>query len=248
MPNSQAKRDSSSYPKAGFATTQWSIVISAGQPSQSREALATLCQSYWYPLYAYLRRKGHQSAEAQDLTQAFFAELLEKNRIQMADQHRGRFRAFLLSSLQNFLRNQWREKQAKKRGGGQLPISLDFHDGEHRYVQEPTDELTPEKIYERRWAMTFLEKSVAKLSSEFEQAGKAELFDNLKPYLGGSSDTVPYREMAEKLGMSEGAIKVAVHRLRRRCRELLLSEIAETVSSPDEVEDELQQLFAALEV
>jgi len=248
MPDQQAERNSSSYPKAGFATTQWSIVLSVGQPSQSREALATLCQLYWYPLYAYVRRKGYQSAEAQDLTQAFFAELLEKERIQMADQQRGRFRAFLLSSLQNFLHNQWREKQAQKRGAGTLPISFDFHDGENRYFQEPSDELTPEKIYERRWAMTFLENSVANLRSEFEKTGKVELFDNLKAYLGGPSDTVPYREMAEKLGISENAVKVAVHRMRRRCRELLLNDIAETVSSPEEVDDELQQLFAALEV
>lgn len=233
---------------ANFATTHWSIVIKAGEhSSKSRQALATLCQAYWYPLYAYVRRKGYQSAEAQDLTQAFFAELLEKERLQMADQQRGRFRSFLLSSLNNFLHNQWREKTAQKRGGGQLPIQLDFQEGESRYGLEPSHDVTAEKIYERRWAMTFLENSVAKLKAEFEDSGKGDLFESLTPWLVGQPTGMTYRELGEQLNMSESAVKVAVHRMRGRCRELLLADIAETVASPDEVDDELQQLFAALE-
>jgi RNA polymerase sigma-70 factor (ECF subfamily) len=232
-----------------FATTRWSLVAAAGQGSseESRAALASLCESYWYPLYAYVRRRGHQPAEAQDLTQGFLTQLIEKGTIGAADRSRGRFRSFLLSSLGNYMAHQWRRDHAQKRGGWSSTISLDLEEGERRYHLEPVDLATPEKIYERRWAMTLLDKSVTALRSEYEQAGKLHLFDALKIYLGGDDSSVPYREIAEQLGSSEGAVKVAVHRLRQKCREALRREIAQTVASPSEIDGELRHLFQAVQ-
>lgn len=231
-----------------FATTRWSVVVRAGQADSpdSRRALATLCETYWYPVYAYIRRQGQQAAEAQDLAQAFFTELLEKQRVKMADQQRGRFRAFLLASVKHYLANQCRAERAQKRGGKIHLLSIDFADAESRYSHEPAHELTPERIFERRWALTLLENALNQLSDEYDHAGKRPVFEQLRDYLGGGSDQLPYREVAERLGLSEGAVKVAVHRLRKRCREILRAEIRETVSEPEEVDDELQNLFSAL--
>jgi RNA polymerase sigma-70 factor (ECF subfamily) len=231
-----------------FATTHWSVVVAAGRPEDpaAQEALATLCTEYWYPLYAYVRRRGFQAAEAQDLTQGFIVHLLEHNAVQAADQARGRFRAFLLSSLHHFLANQWRHDQAEKRGGGRIR-SLDLADGERRYLQEPADLLTPERIYERRWAMTLLQKAVAALRSDYEASGKGDLFETLKAYLGGNAAAVPYRDLAEQLGTSEGALKVAIHRLRQRCRECLRRTIGDTVASPADIDEELRFLFQVVE-
>jgi len=244
----QPYSDNESSQQRRFATTHWSVVIAAGRPDEpaAQEALATLCTEYWYPLYAYVRRRGHQPAEAQDLTQGFIVHLLEHNTVQAADQTRGRFRAFLLSSLHHYLANQWRHDQAEKRGGGRIH-SLNLADGERRYLQEPADLLTPERIYERRWAMTLLQKAIETLRDDYEAAGKGDLFEALKAYLGGSEATVPYRNLAEQLGTTEGAVKVAVHRLRQRCRECLRQTIGATVASPADIDEELQFLFQVVE-
>jgi len=231
-----------------FATTHWSIVLAAGarQSAAGTQALATLCETYWYPLYAYVRRRGLDAHEAQDLTQGFFAHLLDSEAVGVATPDRGRFRSFLLASLQNFLANHWRKENAQKRGGGKSILSLDWTKGEERYVAEPAHDSTAEKIYERRWAMTLLAQVMEALAVEYRANGKAALFDNLKSHLGGSLDGLPYAELAAKIGMSVGSIKVAVHRLRRRCGDLLREKIAETVEMPDDVDRELQELFAAL--
>ena len=231
-----------------FATTQWSLIVAAAcrSSTQSKRALASLCEAYWYPLYAFVRRKGYQTAEAQDLTQAFFTELLEKERLQLADQQRGRFRSFLLASLSHFLANQWRDAHAQKRGGGVQTFSMDFQAGESRYSLEPAHEMTPEKIFQRRWAMLVLESAINRLRSEYEQSDKLPLFMRLKSHLGGESPATTYQEIATQLEMSEGAVKIAAHRLRKRCRELLREEVAQTVSAADEIDEELQDLFVAV--
>jgi RNA polymerase sigma-70 factor (ECF subfamily) len=231
-----------------FATTHWSLVARAGgEATPARhEALAVLCERYWYPLYVYVRRRGQQPAEAQDLTQAFFAELLEKNRLRMADQQRGKFRSFLLSSLNHFLANVRRGTRSLKRGGGTTTLSLDFESGERRFLCEPAHELTAERAFERRWALTLLERALDKLRDEHTAAGKEALFEALKTRLGGDPEAATYGEIATSLEMTEGALKVAAHRMRRRCRELLRDEIAQTVAGPDEVDEELRDLFAAL--
>ena len=232
-----------------FATTRWSLVVAAAPlPSaDSQGALAALCEAYWYPLYAFVRRRGHPAHEAQDLTQAFFAELLEKKRLQLADQDRGKFRSFLLGSLSHFLANRWREAQAQKRGGTIRVLSLDFESAEARYGLEPVDMMTPERVFERRWAMTVLDSALRRLRGEYEQSGKLPLFEQLKTHVGGEVGASRYREIADQLEMSEGAVKVAAHRLRRRCRQLLRDEIAQTVTDKDNVDDELRYLFAAIE-
>jgi len=223
--------------------------MSAGKPQdlpRAREALATLCQAYWYPLYAFLRRQGTSTEDAQDLVQAFFVELMEKGKLGTADPERGKFRSFLLVSLRHFQANQWRREAAQKRGGGVRTVSFDLEAGERRFALEPAHELTAERIFQRQWAMTLLEQTLATLRAEFAAAGKAEQFERLKQYLGGDRDSVPYRELAAELGMSEGALKVAVHRFRGRWREVLREQIAQTVAGPEEVEEELRELFDAV--
>ena len=232
--------------RPAFETTQWSIVVAAGgQPTtDSRTALDTLCRRYWYPLYAYLRRQGRAHEEAEDLTQAFFAALLEKGALKSVDRRRGRFRSFLLASLNHFVANQWRQARAKKRGGGQLPVSLDLadlHTAEHRYARERIHALTPEALFERRWAFTVLEQAFDALRQEYADAGKATVFEQLKECLGGNSDALPYAELATKLAMTEAAVKVAVHRLRRRCRARLRTEIARTVADLSDIDEELRR-------
>jgi RNA polymerase sigma factor (sigma-70 family) len=231
-----------------FATTRWSLVLAAGQRGspQSSDALATLCVNYWYPLYAYVRRLGHDADEAQDFTQAYFARLLEKNDLAAADPGRGRFRAFLLTSLKHFLANEWDRARAEKRGGGRSVLSIDFGTAEERYRAEPSHDLTPEKIFERRWALVLLENVLARLHDESAQAGKADSFDRLKGFLTGEQAAVTYGKLAVELNTSEGAVKVAIHRLRRRYRELLRAEIEETVADSDEIDQEIRDLFSAL--
>lgn len=248
MAASETSRGSVPADARRFVTTRWTMVVKAGHRSSpdSQKALATLCVTYWYPLYAYIRRVGNSPHDAQDLTQDFFAQLLVKDSLRAADRERGKFRSFLLASLNHFLSKERRKAHAQKRGGGQVPLSLDFEYGEERYRLEPAHDLTPEKIYERRWAMTVLERAIGRLQAEFAKAGKKKEFERLKDFLGGSRDTVPYENIAAELGMTEGAVKVAVHRMRKRCRELLRAEIAETVAKPEEVEEELRCLFAAL--
>ncbi len=232
-----------------FATTHWSMVVSAGgsHSSQSRRALATLCENYWFPLYAFVRRAGHSAEDAQDLTQEFFVRLLAKNYLAVADRQRGRFRSFLLGAMKHFLAKQRRRQSAQKRGGHRPVLSLDFHGGEDRYgLIEPADNLTPERLYERRWAMTLLDLVLGRLREEFRTAGKLELFDSLKQFLAGGTAMPTYLDVGEELGISEGAVKVAVHRLRRRYRKLLKEEIARTIDGPETLEDELRELMAAL--
>ena len=231
-----------------FATTRWSLVLAAGKGASpdAQDALAALCQTYWYPLYAYVRRQGHQPDDAQDLTQAFFARLLEKHYLQSADPERGRFRSFLLTAFQRFLSKERDRERTKKRGGGMKSLDLDFEAGERRYRLEPAHEATAEKVYEQRWALTLLDRVFARLRDESDRAGKQEAFNCLKVYLTGAAGTPRYREAAAELGMTEAAVKVAVHRLRRRYRDLVREEIAQTVAGPEEVDEELRHLFAAV--
>ena len=228
-----------------FETTRWSLVLSAGgdASTDARAALATLCEAYWYPLYAYVRRQGYEPDDAQDLTQAFFARLLEKDQIPEARRERGRFRSFLLAALKHFLLNERQHRRALKRGGGQTLQALDVVDAERRYSDELTDASTPEVLFDRGWARAVLNRVLARLRAEWTEAGKADAFDRLKPCLTGDSQAHGYRELGLELGMSEGAVKVAVHRLRRRYRDLLHGEIAETVLTDDAVEEEIRHLF-----
>jgi RNA polymerase sigma-70 factor (ECF subfamily) len=231
-----------------FPTTHWSVVVAAGQePSiESREALAALCTTYWYPLYAYVRRNGYAAPDAQDLTQGFFAVLLEKGYVRAADRDRGRFRTFLLTALKRYMVKERAKARARKRGGRRGPISLDLHSAEKRYALEPAHNWTPERVYERRWALTLLDQAIAQLRQAYAASGRAPLFDHLKAYLTMGTGSPSYRQAASELGMTEGAVKVAVHRLRRRHRELLRSAIADTVADPQDVDDELEILFRAL--
>lgn len=232
-----------------FATTRWSVVLAAGEDMSSataREALATLCETYWYPLYAFLRGRGYGAEDAQDLTQAFFARVLEKHTIGHADPARGRFRSFLLMSLKNFAANEHDREIAKKRGGGVPIVSLEFEGAEGRFQMEPANDETPEKIFDRRWALTLLEHVLSRLKAEIARSGKQSQFEGLKTYLTGDQPQLSYAQTASDLGMSEGAVKVAVHRLRRHFRDLVRDEIAQTVSSPEEIEDELRHLWSAV--
>jgi RNA polymerase sigma-70 factor (ECF subfamily) len=231
-----------------FTTTHWSAVLQAGQGNSpgADAALSRLCQTYWYPLYVFVRRKGQNPEDAQDLVQGFFARLLEKNYLRGADPEKGKFRSFLIVALKRYMAKEWDRANRLKRGGGAKVLSLNEENTEFRYRAEPADALTPEKAYERHWAMTLLDQVLARLEAESAADGKAELFAELKGVLSGEKGFGSYEKIAEKLGMSQGAIRVAVHRLRQRYRELLRLEIANTVSSPEEIEEELRHVFAAL--
>ncbi|HUI05598.1 MAG TPA: RNA polymerase sigma factor [Verrucomicrobiae bacterium] len=223
-----------------FAATRWTIVLAAGHGTspQAGRALEELCRTYWYPLYAYVRRRGYESHEAEDLTQEFFARLLAKKYLADVDREKGRFRSFLLASLKHFLANEWDRAHAQKRGGGQTLVSLD---AETRYQREPVDEASADKLLDRAWAVALLDQVLARLEMESEP----KQFAALKAFLTVGQDAIPYAEVAGKLGTTEGAVKVAVHRLRKRYRALLREEIAHTVASPAEIDDEIRHLFAA---
>lgn len=221
------------------------LTAGQGQSPQAGRALEELCRTYWWPLYAYVRRRGYEAHEAEDLTQEFFARLLTKNYLADVAREKGKFRSFLLASLKHFLANEWDRARAKKRGGEHAHISLDAHAAETRYRSEPMDELTADRVLDRQWALTLLELVLARLDAEYAGAGKAELFERLKVYLTAVKDSVPYATVATKLGTTEGAVKVAVHRLRQRYRKLLREEIAHTVASPADIEGEIRHLFAA---
>ncbi len=233
-----------------FNTTQWSVVLAAGETAapNGREALEQLCRAYWPPVYAFVRRQGRNPDDARDLTQEFFAQFLEKKCVKSADPDRGRFRSFLIASLKNFLVNEWRAAQAEKRGGGQIFISLDEQrDVETRLVAEPADPATtPDRAFERRWALTLLEHVLARLREEFLAAGRQEHFDALKVFVWGDAGADSQGEVAARLGVTPNALGVTVHRLRRRFGELVRAEIAQTVASPAEVDDELRHLMAVL--
>jgi RNA polymerase sigma-70 factor (ECF subfamily) len=229
-----------------FATTHWSVVLTAGSSDapQAQDALEKLCQTYWYPLYAYVRRRGNSPADAEDLTQEFFARLLERNWVAEANPDRGRFRSFLLDALNHFLAKEWRKGRAQKRGGGVQMMSLDS--AETRYGNEPADGVTPEQQFERKWALTLLGVVLQRLCAEFEREHQPGTFEFLRPCLVGDRDAQPYSAISAKLDMSEGAVKVAVHRLRRRYRQLLREEVAQTVASSDEVDNEVHHLITVL--
>ena len=231
-----------------FVTTHWSVVLAAGRSdtTRARAALEQLCRHYWQPLYAYVRRAGHSREAAQDSTQEFFARLLAQNTVARADPERGRFRSFLLASLKHFLANEWEKARAQKRGGGIQFIALEFDTAETRCVQPVAPGDTPDRAFDRQWALALLDVVLGRVRKEYTDGGRDELFVGLKDTLTGGRSEIPYRELGARLGLSEGAVKVAVHRLRQRYRELLREEIANTVAGPEEVEEELKHLFAAL--
>src|SRR3954464_3562802 len=239
-------RDSNEPPSkaARFGTTQWSMVLKAGQGAE--EALLRLCQIYWPPLYAFIRRRGHAVHEAQDLTQAFFAHVLEHQALGQVGPAKGRFRSFLLVSLQNFLDNEWHKAHTLKRGGRQIIISWEELKPHEREALGSRDGMTPEKLFNRRWALMLLERVMNRLHTECDAARKAELFDHLKDYLTGDGGAKSYQQLAKELNTTEGAIKVTIHRLRRRFGELLREQISRTVDDPAEVDGEIRELFAAL--
>jgi RNA polymerase sigma factor (sigma-70 family) len=233
---------------AAFETTRWSLVLAAGggDRAAAQAALASLCESYWYPLYAYVRRRGRSPDDARDLTQAFFASLLERRDFEHLDRDLGRFRAFLLASLKHFLANELARDHALKRGGGAVPISLTVDSAEERYEREPADATTPETLYERRWALTVIDRVLASVREEWRTQRREHEFDALRRCLLGAAPPGGYAATAGQLGMSEGAVKTAVHRLRRRFRSQLRTDIAETVSDASEIDEEIRYLIRAL--
>jgi len=231
-----------------FATTHWSVVRAAGRPetAQYQQAMKALCETYWLPIYVYLRRCGHRQDAAEDYTQGFFTCLLEKEGLRLADAKRGKFRSFLLTALKHFLANERDRNHALKRGGGRRILSLDWEAAEGRYAVQPAGGVSPERVFERSWALTVLDRAMSRLEEELVRKGRGELFDHLKAYMTAGEETMPYQDVARTLGMTENAVKVAVHRLRRRYRELLREEIAHTVTEESEIDEEIRDLFAAL--
>jgi RNA polymerase sigma factor (sigma-70 family) len=247
MPVPTPSSDAAAPPGADFRTTHWSVVLSVrDNEAAGQRALAELCQTYWYPLYAFVRRRGFGPEDAQDLTQEFFARMIERASFQSVDRERGKFRSFLLACLKNFLANEWTHANRQKRGGGQKVLSLDAAEAEDRYKVEPADASTPETIYEQTWAATLLERVMARLRKEYVTNEKGELFDELKDFLCGDKTAPTYAEIGARHGISEGAVKMAALRLRQRYAALLRAEIAHTVASPDGVENEIRCLIAAL--
>lgn len=230
-----------------FATTHWTVVLAAGCRStpQADMALEELCHTYWYPLYAYIRRRGYAREDAEDLAQAFFARLLEKNYLEGLSSEKGKFRAFLLAALKHFLANEWDRANRQKRGGGVTTLSLNWHSADTRYQIDPADNLSPDKLYDRAWTVTLLERVITRLREESAADGKSKLFEQLKLFLMTGKSAAPYAEAAASLSLTEGAVRVAVHRLRRRYRELLREEIGQTLSNAAQVEEEMRALFSA---
>lgn len=233
---------------ARFATTLWTVVLAAkaAEDSQAEVALAKLCRNYWFPLYAYVRRAGHSPSDAEDLTQEFFARLLHRDFLKSVDRERGRFRSFLLASLKHFLANEWDRARAQKRGGGAVLIPLSAEDGEARLGLDPGHELSPEKLFDRNWILAFLDQVMGQLRAESHRAGNGEMYEQLRVFLTGDKAPVSLAEAGKPIGMTEGAVKVAVHRLRRRYRELLREEMAKLVATPGDVDAEIRHLFASL--
>jgi RNA polymerase sigma-70 factor (ECF subfamily) len=231
-----------------FATTHWSLVLAAGDQRNpgASDALARLCELYWYPLYAFVRRQVHDVHEAQDFTQAFFTRFLEQRPFAAADPDRGRFRAFLLTACKRFLINEWHRERAAKRGGGRQPLSLDFHSGESRFSLVAVDPRTAEQLFDQQWAVTLLERVMEQLREEFAAKDRLRHFETLRPYLTGAAERTGYAQAARALGISETTAKVAAHRMRERYRKLLRAEIAQTVQRPEDIDDEIRELFAVL--
>jgi RNA polymerase sigma-70 factor (ECF subfamily) len=235
-------------PAERFQTTRWGLILAArgGHATEARAALASLCGSYWYPLYAFVRRKGHDPETARDLVQGFFARLLEKGDLASVDRQKGKFRSFLMAACAHYLANQSDHDRAQKRGGGRAPISIDQITAEDRYDLEPAHDLTAERLFERHWALTLLDHVLGRLEVEMMRAGKSRLFEALRPALLGDAERTAYAEIAAGLGLSEEAARAAAHRLRRRYREILREEVANTLDDPAEVEAEIGALFTAL--
>ena len=228
-----------------FATTHWSVVLKAGHQElpQAAEALEKLCRTYWYPLYAFVRRRGYGPEDAQDLTQAFFAHLLRRDFLSGVGPEKGRFRSFLLACLKHFLRDEWEKMRTAKRGGPDPELLLDLEQAETRYRREARVEATAESLYERRWALDVLDHVLEQLRGEAVVQGKVVVFDGLQGRLLGERPTETYAHLGARLGMSETAVKVTVHRLRQRYREVLRDQIAHTVTHPEEIEEEMRYLF-----
>lgn len=228
-----------------FATTHWSVVLAAGdrRRDDAQRALTKLCEAYWYPLYGYVRRRVESVDDAHDLTQAFFERLLKKNYLAEADPQRGRFRAFLLTAFKHFLSKEWEKAKAQKRGGGRSPISLDFAYGDSQLTLQPAGGLTAEQMYERQWAITLLSRVMQRLERELEKAGKRSQFERLKDFIVITKNDTSYADVASELGMTESAARMATSRMRRRYRQFLRVEIAQTVSSQEDIDDEIRQLF-----
>lgn len=244
---SEASTPSTGAPGDIFATTHWTVVLAAGKRNspQAASALEELCRTYWFPLYAYVRRRGHNKEDAEDLTQAFFARLLEKNFPAGLDSEKGKFRAFLLASLKHFLANEWDKSQRQKRGGGETHLSLDWQTADTQFQVAATNEPSPDKAFDREWALALLAKVIERLQKECESDGKAKLFAQLKMFLTAGKGGTAQAEVAKALGMEEGAVRVAIHRLRKRYRELLRDEIAQTLSDAADVDEEMRALFGA---
>jgi RNA polymerase sigma-70 factor (ECF subfamily) len=231
-----------------FHTTQWTLVLSAAaDDAAAAAALESLCQSYWYPLYAFIRRQGYEAPEAEDLTQAFFSRLIEKEYLAQADRNRGKFRSFLLTAVKHFLSNERDRAAAQKRGGGAQHVSLDFGDAEKRYAQEPSSGLTPEEMFEKRAALSLLDRALALLGAEYEVRGNSRQFEILAPLLTGDSEDL-YEKAADDLGMSRGAVRVALHRMRGRFRVILRDLVASLVTEPEDVDDEIRHLVNAVAI
>ena len=238
----------SGLPEAWFKTTHWSSVLHAADANDpaAEASLSRLCQTYWYPLYYYIRRLGHSPEDAQDLTQGFLGRLVHKEYLKGVKQEKAKFRSFLLVALKGFLANEWDRAHRLKRGGGQELVSFDAQDTENRFLAEPVDEMSPEKAFERRWAWALLSRVLNRLETEFCASNKAPLFQELKGLLSGEETGSSYAELGQRFGMSESNVKVTVHRLRRRYRELLREEVAATVDTPEEANEEIRHLFATL--
>jgi RNA polymerase sigma-70 factor (ECF subfamily) len=238
---------STSAPGDIFATTHWTVVLAAGKrhTPQSDGALEELCRTYWFPLYAYVRRRGYSKEDAEDLVQAFFARFLEKNYLAGLSAERGRFRAFLLAALKHFLANEWDKSQAQKRGGGAAHLSLDWQTADTKFQVAATNEPSPDKAFDREWALALLAKVIERLQQECAADGKAKLFEQLKIFLTAGKGALSHADAAKKLGMDEPAVRVAVHRLRKRYRQLLRDEISQTLADESQVDEEMRALFGA---
>jgi RNA polymerase sigma-70 factor (ECF subfamily) len=244
---SEHSTPASTAPGDIFATTHWTVVLAAGRrhTPQSDGALEELCRTYWFPLYAYVRRRGHIKEDAEDLTQAFFARFLARNYLAGLSAERGRFRAFLLASLKHFLANEWKKSQRLKRGGGEKLLSLDWRTADTQFQVAATNEPSPDKAFDREWALALLAKVIERLRVECESDGKAKLFGQLKIFLTAGKGEQSHTEAAKRLGMDETAVRVAVHRLRKRYRILLRDEIAQTLADAADVDEEMRALFGA---
>jgi RNA polymerase sigma-70 factor (ECF subfamily) len=245
-PNHRESTDAS--PKSVFVTTHWSVVLAAKDKSspQSDQALEALCRTYWYPLYVFVRRQGHQPADAQDLVQEFFARLLQKDYLQSVERERGRFRTFLIMVLKRFLANEWDRARAQKRGSGQTPLPLDVELAETRFQEEASVDMAADLAFDRHWGVALLDQALEQVRSEHERQGKGREFECLRQYLTVDRETIPYLEVAVQLGQSEAAVKMAVHRLRRRYRAVFRELIAQTVATPEDVEAEMRHLLQVL--